>query len=88
MYKKVLYNIKTSSPKGNDRSPEQAFLNSSQVSKIFVFNWSRAANSAVHGWTKLYRQSRVVTMLQIRQNIMFYNLKVDLVNDNVYTNFG
>ena len=43
---------KTSSPKGNDRSPEnkQVFSNSSQVSKIF--NWSRAANSAVHGWTK------------------------------------
>ena len=38
----------TSSPKGNDRSPEnkQVFLNSSQL-KIF-FNWSRAANSAVH----------------------------------------
>ena len=41
---------KTSIPKGNDRSPEnkQVFLNSSLVSKDF-FNWSRAANSAVHG---------------------------------------
>ena len=40
----------TSSPKRNDRSPEskQVFLNSSLVSKYF-FNWSRAANSAVHG---------------------------------------
>ena len=39
----------TSSPKGNDRSFEnkQVFLNSSLVSKD-VFNWSRAANSAVH----------------------------------------
>ena len=37
MYIKVLYNIKTSSPKGNDRSPDnkQVFLNSSQVSKRF-----------------------------------------------------
>ena len=40
----------TSSPKGNDRSPEnkQVFLNSSLVCKRF-FNWSRAANSAVNG---------------------------------------
>ena len=29
-----------------------SILNSSQVSKRFFFNWSRAANSAVHGWTK------------------------------------
>ena len=43
-------NKTTSSQKGNDRSPEnkQVFLNSSLVSKRF-FNWSRAANSAVHG---------------------------------------
>ena len=35
----------TSSPKGNDRSPEsQVFLNSSQVSKSSIFfNWSKAA---------------------------------------------
>ena len=41
---------KISSPKGNDRSPEnkQVVLNSSLVRKDF-FNWSRAANSAVHG---------------------------------------
>ena len=41
----------TSSPKGNDRSSEnkQVFLNSSLVRKRFFFNWSRAANSAVHG---------------------------------------
>ena len=43
----------TSSPKGNDRSPEashQNILNSSQV-KDFL-NWSSAANSAVHGWIR------------------------------------
>ena len=46
--------LKTSSPKGNAHSPEnkQVFSNSAQVSLRFFFNWSRAANSAVHGWTK------------------------------------
>ena len=40
----------TSSPKGNDRSPEnkQVFSNSSLVSKRF-FQLVRADNSAVHG---------------------------------------
>ena len=44
---------KTSSPKGNNRSPEsQVFLNSSQVSKSSIFfTWSKAAYSTVHGWT-------------------------------------
>ena len=80
----------TSSPKGNDRSPDnkQVFLNSSQVSKRFFFNWSRAANSAVHGLTKFGCQSRVVTLLQIWKKMMLYNPNVDLVNDNVYTKFG
>ena len=47
--------IKTSSPKGNHRSP-----GSQQVIKIFeqfsskrLLNWSRAANSAVHGCIRL-----------------------------------
>ena len=55
---------KTSSPKGNDRSPDskQVFLNSSQ--------------------------SRAVTLLQICRKTKIYNTNIDLVNDNVFTNFG
>ena len=41
-----------SSPKGNDAHLRTSILNSSQVSKRFFFNLSRAANSAVHDWTK------------------------------------
>ena len=37
----------TLSTKGNNRSPEN-ILNSSQVKDFF--NWSRAANYAVHRW--------------------------------------
>ena len=54
MYKKVLYNIKkikTSSPKGNNCSPDSKSLKYFEKcsSKRFL-NWSRAANSKVHGW--------------------------------------
>ena len=49
----LLVCVETSSQKGNDRSltaSHQNILNSSQV-KDFL-NWSRAANSAVHGWIR------------------------------------
>ena len=40
----------TSSPKGNDRSPDSKSSKYFKYSQIKdFFNWSRAANSAVHG---------------------------------------
>ena len=55
---KTLRCSKTSSPEGSDRLPEsqqepashQNILNSSQILSKICFNWSRAANSAVHCW--------------------------------------
>ena len=38
------------------------------------FNWSREANSAVHGWTN---------SVQNLQKMTLYNPNVDLVEDNV-----
>ena len=43
--------LKTSSPKGNDRSPDnKSSKYFEQFSSKKFINWSRAANSAVHGW--------------------------------------
>ena len=57
--------IITSSPKGNDRSPDNKSSNYfEQFSSKRLINWSKAANSAVHGWIwpnfKLFRDYIVV----------------------------
>ena len=80
----------TSSPKGNDRSPESnsVFLNSSQVSKrFFFFNWSRAASSAVYGWTISDVNQGSKLCCKFAKKMMPYNPNVCLINDNVYTKF-
>ena len=55
MHLQIIYNMinNTSSPKGNDRSPDNKSSNYFEQfsSKIFI-TWSRAANSAVHGWIR------------------------------------
>ena len=63
---KLSANGKTSSPKGNDRSPEnkQVFLNSSLVSKSF-FQLVKGSQLCSPWLTKFRIQSRVVTLLQI-----------------------
>ena len=55
----------TSSPKGNNLSPDNESLKYfEQFSSKRFINWSRAANSAVHGWIwpnfKLFRDYIVV----------------------------
>ena len=55
----------TSSPKGNDRSPDnKSSKYFEQFSSKRFINWARAANSAVHGWIrpnfKLFRDYLVV----------------------------
>ena len=80
---------KTSSPKGNDRSPEnkQVFSNSSLVSKRF-FQLVKGSQLCSPWLTKFLIQSRVVTLLQIcKKKRTRYN-PVDLVNDNEYTKFS
>ena len=43
----------TSSPKGNNRSPDNKLSKYfEQFSSKKSINWSRAANSAVHGWIR------------------------------------
>ena len=53
LWSHLLRTITTSSPKGNDRSPENK---SSKYFEKFsskqIINWSRATNSAVHGWIR------------------------------------
>ena len=62
---KFLLNIlKTSSPKGNDRSPESQYRKNVLKQVKDFFNWSRAANSAVQSWTSS-NVNQVVTLLQI-----------------------
>ena len=56
---------KTSSPQGNDRSPDnKSSKYFEQFSSERFINWSRAANSAVHGWIrpnfKLFQDYTVV----------------------------
>ena len=75
-------NIQTSSPKGNDRSPE------SQVSKRFIFQLVKGSLLCSPWLDHFSRQSRVETLLQICEKMMLYNPNVDLINDNVYTKFG
>ena len=60
--------VRTSSPKGNDRSPEnkQVFSNSSLVNKRF-FQLVKGNQLCSQWLTKFWIQSRVVTLLQICQ---------------------
>ena len=49
----MVSNINTSSPKGNDRSPNSKSSKYFEYSRIKYFlNWSRTAYSAVHGWSR------------------------------------
>ena len=80
---------KTSSPKGNDRSPEsQVFLNSSQESKSSIFfTWSKAAYSTDHGWTisDVNQGSKLCCKFEKKKHLQYQR---NLVNDDVYTKFG
>ena len=83
--------VRTSSPKGNDRSPEnkQVFSNSSLVNKRF-FQLVKGSQLCSQWLTKFWIQSRVVTLLQICQKKKKWSFKIpieDLLNDNVYTKF-
>ena len=47
------FEMRTSSPKGNDRSLDSKSSKYFEYSRIKDFlNWPRAANSAVHGWIR------------------------------------
>ena len=82
--------LKTSSPKGNDRSPEnkQVFLNSSLVSKRFfsIGQTQPTLQSMVDQILISIKGCNFVANLQKKMTL--YNPNVDLVKDNVYTKLG
>ena len=81
---------KPSSPKGNDRSPEnkQIFLNSSIVSKRFfsIGQGQPTLQSMVD--QNLNSIKRCNSVAKLQKKMTLYNPNVDLVNDYVYTKFG
>ena len=83
--------MQTSSPKGNDRSPENkhVFLNSSLVSKRFfsIGQGQPTLQSMVDQILNSIKGCNSVANLQ-KKKMTLYNPNVDLVNDNVYTKFG
>ena len=79
----------TSSPKGNDRSPDnkQVFLNTSQVSKRF-FQLVKGSLLCSSWFDQILMSIKGCNSVANLQKMMLYNPNLDLVNDNVYTKFG
>ena len=82
-----VFAYETSSPKGNDRSPEnkQVFSNSSLVSKRF-FQLVKGSQLC-SPWLNSIKGRNSVANLQ-QKKMTLYNPNVDLVKDNVYSKFG
>ena len=74
----------TSSPKGNDRSPDnkQVFLNSSQVSKRF-FQLVKGSQLCSPWFDQILMSIKGCNSVANLQKMMLYNPNLDLVNDNV-----
>ena len=81
--------FRTSSPKGNDRSPEikQVFLNSSQVSMRF-FQLVKGSQHCGPWLDQILTSIKGCNSVANCKNMTLYNPNVDLVKDNVYANFG
>ena len=79
---------KTSSPKGNDRSPEikQVFLNSSHVS-IRFFQLVKGSQLCSPWLDQILTSIKGCNSVANLQKMTHYNPNVDLVKDNVHTKF-
>ena len=81
--------FQTSSPKGNDRSPEikQVFLNSSKVS-IRFFQLVKGSKLFSPWLDQILTSIKDCNSVATLQKMTLYNPNVDLVKDHVYTKFG
>ena len=81
---------KTSSPKGNDRSPEnkQVFSNSFQVSKILFFQLVKGSQLCSPWLDQILTSIKGRISVAICKKMMPYNPNVEIVKDNLYTKFG
>ena len=88
--KMKLLGFKTSSPKGNDISPEnkQVFLNSSQVSKRFFFQLVKGGQLCSPWLDQILTSNKGRNFVANLQKKTLCNSNVDLVKDNEYTKFG
>ena len=80
----------TSSPKGNNHSPEnkQVFSNSSLVSKkIFSIGQGQPTLQSMADQILNSIKGRN-SVANLQKKMTLYNPNVDLVKDNVYTKFG
>ena len=85
---RIRIRIKTNSPKGNDRSPEnkQVFLNSSQVK--YFFQLVKGSQLCSPWLDKILTSIKGRNSVANLQKMTLYYPNLDLVKDKVYTKFG